>query len=153
MQKVAFIVNPTRHLSSKLELYFRHQRRITMQSFGTTLKHSKHHACSFHSTAWVPPHPDRCQAVMTAMGTTMMKGTWFMLSRSSCRKNWHLHKYPPWQNEPDQVLCVRTAQGERPFLYAVMEEGTSGKQLRGDGVGAAPWRRCAFLQLRQKGGF
>ena len=54
-QKAAFILSPTRHLSRKLELYFRHQRRITMQSFGTTPKRSKHQACSFHSTAWVPP--------------------------------------------------------------------------------------------------
>lgn len=80
MQKVAFIVNPTRHLSSKLELYFRHQRRITMQSFGMTLKHSKHHACSFHSTAWVPPPPP-----------------------TSARLSWLLW-VPPWWREHDSCF-------------------------------------------------
>lgn len=96
--KMAMALNCTRHLSGKLELYFRHQRGIAMQSFGIALMHSKHHAFPFHCPIY--------QAVLTAMGTTKMMHTFQELLQEELTHTGEYHE----KNELCQVRCVGAAQ-------------------------------------------
>lgn len=149
---MAIILNLTRHLSSKLELYFRHQRRIAMQSFGTTLRHPKHHAFQFHSTAWVPPRARLCWLLCGP--PRWGEHDSYLPGAPTGRADTYTSVYHE-QNEPHQVLCVRIAQRWKKGHSSMetLEEGASGRHPRGGGVGAEPWRGWAFPKVRQREAF
>lgn len=139
---MAMVLNSTRHLSSKRALFQTPKKNCNAKSWN-------------YPKAFPAPCPPiwqyflgapLCQAVLTALGTTKKRETWFTPSRSSYRKNWQVHKCLPQTEWTPSAMCWSSAEvKERPFWYGERWDIRRASWRRW--CWAEPWEVWAFPQV------